>query len=163
MSTSNPPLNRTTRIRTIFLDRQRRYSLSDVVRLTGMTTDAVVGGIEDGRYVARKNRGEYCFTWSELAYIAMEKWPLASVQQALGLDAARALPRLLLPTELRACLPAYQVLMLHRLADRHSLDLDAYLADHFLDLASAEAISLEREIPGFQAALRFPSDDDDVR
>jgi hypothetical protein len=162
VTTTAEPLNRTTRIRTIFLHRKPRYSLADVSRLTGIAARKVVAGIEDGQYVASKKRGAYRFTWAELAHIAMEKWPLAVIQDALGLDAVRALPRLLLLQELRVYLPAYQVLMLHRLADRVSLDLDSYVADHLLDLASAEVMSLDREIPGFQAALRFPNGDDHV-
>lgn len=162
MTTTAEPLKRTTRIRTIFLHRKLRYSLADVSRLTGIAARKVVAGIEDGQYVASKRRGVYRFSWAELAHIAMEKWPLAVIHDALGLDAVRALPRLLLLQELRVNLPAYQVLMLHRLADRVSLDLDSYVADHFLDLASAEVRSLDREIPGFQAALRFPNGDDHV-
>lgn len=150
---------RTTRIRTIFLHRKHRYSLADVSRLTGIAAEKVVGGIEEGEYVASKKRGEYRFTWAELAHIAMGKWPLAIIHDALGLDAIRALPRLLLLQELRVYLPAYQVLMLHRLADRFSLDLDSYVADYLLDLASAEVMTLDREIPGFQAALRYPNGD----
>jgi hypothetical protein len=146
----------TTRIRRIFLHRRRHYSLSDVARLTGVAKRNIIHGIGDGRYVAFKKRGEYHFTWSELAHIAMEKWPLVIIQDALGLDAVRALPRLVLLQELRVYLPAYQVLMLHRLANRLSLDLDSYVAQHFLDLASAQVTSLDREIPGFKAALRFP-------
>lgn len=162
MTTSAQPLNRTTRIRKIFLDRKRGYSLADVVRLTGITKRKVIGGIQAGEYVASKKRGEYRFTWSELAHIAMAKWPLAIIHDALGLDAVRALPRLLLLQELRVHLPAYQVLMIHRLADRLSLDVDSYLADYLLDLASAEVMSLDTEIPGFKAALRFPNGGDHV-
>ena len=157
MSPSNQRLNRATRIRTIFLERRCRYSLADISRLAGITERKVISGIKAGEYLASRRRGEYRFTWSELAHIAMAKWPLAIIHDALGLDAVRALPRLLLLQELRVQLPAYQVLMLHRLADRLSLDVDSYVADYLLDLASAEVMSLDTEIPGFKAALRFPN------
>jgi hypothetical protein len=149
-------LNNNTRIRHIFLNRGSSYSLSDVISLTGLTEREIVKGVEAGRYVASRNGDAYRFTWAELAHIAMETWPLAVIHDALGLDVVRALPHLLLLQELRVYIPAYQVLMLHRLAGRLSLDLDSYVADHFLDLASAEATSLDREIPGFKAAMRFP-------
>lgn len=150
-------LNNNTRIRHIFLNRGSSYSLSDVTGLTGVAEGEIVEGVELGRYVASRDGGSYRFTWAELAHIAMETWPLAVIHDALGLDVVRALPHLLLLRELRVYLPAYQVLMLHRLAYRLSLDLDSYVADHFLDLASAEATSLDREIPGFKTAMRFPN------
>jgi hypothetical protein len=109
MNPSNQPLNRTSRIRTIFLERRRRYSLAEISRLAGITERKVIAGIEAGEYVASRRRGEYRFTWSELAHIAMAKWPLPVIHDALGTDAALALPPLLLPQELHVRLPAYQV------------------------------------------------------
>jgi hypothetical protein len=148
--------DRTTRIRHIFLERKRRYSFPDVVRLTGVKRRDVIAGIRAGDYGARRERGQYHFTWSELAHIAMTTWPLPIINDALGLDAVRALPRLLLLQDLRVHLPGYQVLMLHRLAQRASVDLDSYLSNYFLDLAGAEVAALEADIPGFAAAMRFP-------
>jgi hypothetical protein len=152
-----PAPDRTTRIRHIFLERKRRYSLRAVVRLTGVTRRDVIAGIRAGEYLARPERGAYRFTWSELAHIAMTTWPLPIIHDALGPDAIRALPRLLLLQDLRVHLPGYQVLMLHRLAQRASVDLDSYLSNYFLDLAGAEVAALEADIPGFTAAMRFPS------
>ncbi len=150
-------LARTARIRRIFLERKRRYSLAEVVHLTGVPRRSVTAGIRAGEYLARRERGEYRFTWSELAHIAMATWPLPVIHDALGLDAVRALPRLLLLQDLRVNLPGYQVLMLHRLAQRDSIDVDSYLTNYFLDLASAEVVALDAEIPGFMAAMRFPN------
>lgn len=87
----------------------------------------------------------------------MAKWPLPVINDALGPDAVRALPPLLLLQELRLRLPAYQVQMLHRLADRESVDVNSYLANYFLDLAGSEVSTLDAEIPGFKAAMRFPN------
>lgn len=145
------------RIRQIFLDRKRRYSLADVRRLTGITERKILTGIKAGEYVATRGRGEYRLEWPELANMAMAKWPLSTIYAALGADVARALPPLLLPQELTVQLPAYQVLMIHRLADRQSFDTDSYLANYFLDLAGAEVLTLDAEIPGFKAALCFPN------
>lgn len=159
MSPSNQRLNHTTRIRTIFLERRRRYSLADVSRLAGITERKVIAGIKAGEYVASRRRGEYRFTWSELAHIAMAKWPLPVIHDALGADAALALPPLLLPQELHVRLPAYQVLMLRRLAALARVNVDSYLANYFLDLAGSEVAILDAEIPGFKAAMRFPNGD----
>lgn len=150
-------LDTTSRIRQIFLERQRGYSLSQVARLTGVRHRSLTGGIREGEYLARRERGGYRFAWSELAHIAMATWPLPIIHDALGLDAIRALPRLLLLQDLRVHLPGYQVLMLHRLAQRASADVDCYLANYFLDLASAEVATLEADIPGFKAAMWFPN------
>lgn len=151
------PFDRTTRIRSIFLARKRSYTLADLRRLTGISEHKVLRGIKAGEYLATRRRGEYRFKWSELALIAMAKWPLTAIHSALGADAPQALPPLLLLQELNLHLPAYQVLMVHRLAERRSLDVDSYLADYFLDLAGSEAPTLDAEIPGFAAAMRFPN------
>ncbi len=87
----------------------------------------------------------------------MAKWPLPVINDALGSEAVRALPPLLLLQELRVRLPAYQVVMLHRLAELESVDVDSYLANYFLDLAGSEVTLLDGEIPGFKAAMRFPN------
>ncbi|HKR66069.1 MAG TPA: hypothetical protein VJZ00_20220 [Thermoanaerobaculia bacterium] len=152
-------LDRTTRIRSIFLKRKRRYSLADISRLAGITERKVITGIEAGEYLASRRRGEYRFTWSELAHIAMAKWPLPIIHDALGADAALALPPLLLLQDLQVRLPAYQVLMLHRLAELARVDVNSYLANYFLDLAGSEVSILDAEIPGFKAAMRFPNGD----
>lgn len=159
MSPSNQRLNRTTRIRIIFLERRRRYSLAEISRLAGITERKVIAGIEAGEYVASRRRGEYRFTWSELAHIAMAKWPVPVIHDALGVDAALALPPLLLLQELQLRLPAYQVLMLRRLAELARVNVDSYLANYFLDLAGSEVAILDAEIPGFKAAMRFPNGD----
>lgn len=153
--TNNAPDS--NRIRQIFLERKPRYSLSDLVRLTGITRYAVTVGIQAGEYVAERERGQFRFNWTELAHIAMAKWPLPVINDALGADAVRVLPPLLLLQELRVRLPAYQVLMLHRLAELESVDVDSFLTNYFLDLAGAEVTVLDLEIPGFKAAMRFPN------
>lgn len=159
MAATQDTEDHTARIRQIFLERQPHYSLSDVVRLTGISRWSVTAGIKGGEYVAQRERREYRFTWSELAHIAMAKWPLPVIHDALGADAALALPPLLLLQELRVRLPAYQVLMLQRLADLARVDIDSYLANYFLDLAGSEVATLDAEIPGFKAAMRFPNGD----
>lgn len=151
------PLNDTEQIRQIFLERKPLYSLPDLIRLTGITRYAVTVGVRAGEYVAERERGQYRFNWTELAHIAMATWPLPVINDALGADAGRALPPLLLLQELQVRLPAYQVLMLHRLAERESVDIDSYLANYFLDLAGSEVTDLDAEIPGFKAAMRFPN------
>lgn len=157
MTATRHPLNRTEQIREIFLERKPRYSLSDLVRLTGITRYAVTAGVRGGEYVAERERGQYRFNWTELAHIAMAKWPLPVINDALGADAGSALPPLLLLQELQVRLPAYQVLMLHRLAESESVEIDSYLANYFLDLAGSEVSALDAEIPGFKAAMRFPN------
>src|SRR5438552_2393894 len=107
MIISGEALDNTDSIRRIFLDRKRRYSLKDVVCLTGVTERQATAGVQSGQYVATGKAGAYRFDWSELAHMAMERWPLTIIHDALGLDAALALPRLLLLEEWRVRLPAY--------------------------------------------------------
>ncbi len=110
------PVDRSARIRQIFLERKRLYSLRDVVRLTGLPREEVLTSLAVGEYEASRSRGQYRFTWAELAHLAMVTWPLPVINDVLGVEAIRVLPRLILLHELRVHLPAYQVLMIHRLA-----------------------------------------------
>jgi hypothetical protein len=157
MPATTDPRDQANRIRQIFLEQKSTYSLSDLVRLTGITRYALTVGIKAGEYVAQRERRAYRFGWSELVHIAMAKWPLPVINDALGSDAARALPPLLLLEELRLRLPAYQVQMLRRLAELEAIDVDSYLSNYFLDLAGSEVKTLDAEIPGFKSAMRFPN------
>src|SRR5690349_6041859 len=117
MPATTDPRDQATRIRQIFLERKPRYSLSDLVRLTGITRYALTVRLKACEYGGQRARRAYRFCVSDSAHLALAKWPLSVINDALGSRAARALPPLLLLEELRLRLPAYQVQMLRRLAE----------------------------------------------
>ena len=54
----------------------------------------------------------------EIALVAIEKWGLQAIFGALGPNGMRSIPPLVRPRELVMTLPAYQYVMLERLAAR---------------------------------------------
>ncbi|HEX2833944.1 MAG TPA: hypothetical protein VHW00_13115 [Thermoanaerobaculia bacterium] len=94
--------------------------------------------------------------WREVAYLALRRWPLRTIFDALGPEGSSHLPDLLRPTKITATLPSYQVRMLEVLAREQQLDVSTFLQLYLLDLASAESPFLGDQIPGFRAAFQFP-------
>ena len=86
----------------------------------------------------------------------MQQWPITAIEGELGAIAPDLLPPLLLTRKLTVTLPGYQVEMLQRLARRRGITVDDFLADHLLDLAGGVAEQMERTLPGFIEAMRFP-------
>ena len=86
----------------------------------------------------------------------MQRWSISVILGELGERASELLPPLLLTRKLTVTLPSYQVEMLQRLARRKRMKTDAFLADHLLDLAGSVAEEMERSVPGFMEAMRFP-------
>jgi hypothetical protein len=82
--------------------------------------------------------------------------PQAVIEEALGREMASVMPELVRLAELRVRIPRYQVAMLAMLAGRERLSIDELMARHFLDLAACEGDWLSRNIPGFDAAMRWP-------
>jgi hypothetical protein len=96
--------------------------------------------------------------WPEVASLAVEKWGLAAIAYVLGNRTDEALPQLVRPCAIVVSLPAFQVEMLVRLARRGRKSLDAFLSSHLLDLAGSIAETIEAELPGFTAAMRWPDE-----
>src|SRR5438309_1909942 len=87
-----------TRIRTIFLDRKKRYSFPAAVGLLGMTEAALLHDVASGSVeTERDGDGSYRFTWPQLAFAALRRWPLRRIVEALEPDAAKGLPESVLP------------------------------------------------------------------
>ena len=86
----------------------------------------------------------------------MQRWSIVVIEGELGERAPELLPPLLITRKLTLTLPGYQVEMLQRLARRRRVTIDAFLTDHLLDLAGSVAEGMERAVPGFIEAMRFP-------
>ena len=139
------------------MDR-REYALSDVARAVGMSQREIVRRVKAGEMEARERRGQYFVPWPEIGSLAMEKWSLAVIASELGERAKDTLPPLVQPRQFVTLLPVYQVEMIFRLARRAGTTPDAFLANHLLDMAASEAEAMERELPGFIDAMRWPDE-----
>jgi hypothetical protein len=141
-------------IRRIFAARQS-LTIGQAASLLGIERAALVAEIEAREITAVE--GSDLLPWTEVAYLALRRWPLKAIFDALGSDASSLLPPLLRPTEFTVSLPAYQVRMLEVMARDEQLDAGTFLQLHLLDLASgSDQGVLEKQIPGFLEALFFP-------
>jgi hypothetical protein len=141
-------------IRRIFGER-RAYTLAEAADLIGVEREALDRQVDAGELATVGS--EPRLPWAEVAYLALRRWPLKAILDALGSEPSSLLPALLRPTELTVSLPAYQVRMLEVLASHEQLDASTFLQGQLLDLASAsDHALLEEQIPGFLEAFFFP-------
>ena len=142
----------------MLMPRDTEYLLSEVSRATGMPRHQIRKRIRAGEIAAREQRGVYFIPWSEVATLAMQRWSIGVIEIDLGERARELLPPLLLTRKIILSLPAYQVEMLQRLAHRKAMPVDAFVAEHLLDLAATVAEEMEAVVPGFAAAMRWPDE-----
>lgn len=140
------------------MDRGCEYGLKEVATVLGYTSRELVAKIEKGEVEARQVKGDWMIRWPEVAMLAVEKWGLAHISAELGEKGAKYLPPLVRSRQLTVNLPAYQVVMLERLAAREGVTAEAFLSGHLVDLAASVAEEMEKELPGFLEALRYPED-----
>jgi hypothetical protein len=163
-----PPLPNTHReaIREIFLRRRSEYTTKEAASLLRLGLGDVLNLIENGTLhadVKRKRRQlggprHSLISWNELASAAMLRWTVLQIHDALGEAANRTLPRLFRPAELKKVrLPEYQVRLLETLAQNKGVSLDEYIYDALLSLeVAADPDVMEKLLPGFNEAMRFP-------
>jgi hypothetical protein len=150
-------MNPTTRsdIRNIFLSHRQSCALMTASLLLGMTLKELKKEIEDGAIVAVSNRLGQRIAREELIAVAMQKWDQATIEEALGDDAAAVLPEAIRLVELQARIPRYQRDMLRWFARRDKTTVDAVLSRELEDVACAHAEELSAAVPGFEAALAW--------
>jgi hypothetical protein len=150
-------MDETTRsdIRNIFLSNRQSCALMTASMLLGMTLKELKKEIEDGAIVAVSNRMGQRIAREELIAVAMQKWDQATIEEALGDDAAAVLPEAIRLVELQARIPKYQRDMLRWFARRDETTVNAVLTRELEDVACAHAEELSAAVPGFEAALAW--------
>jgi hypothetical protein len=144
------------RIKTLFLQPAESYTLSEVARITGTPARTLWRAVARGGHDATKERGQWRFLWRQAVYVALERWTLAEIQDALGDDAARVLPPLLTLREVTVRLPEYIIRALEAIAGQQRTTIDAFLYGELIDFAGTRIAELEVVIPGYRAAYLFP-------
>jgi len=88
----------------------------------------------------------------------MLRWTVMEIHDALGEAANTTLPRLLWPVELKGVrLPEYLIRLLELLAERQRTTVEEYVYTSLLGLETEmSAEEIERLLPGFGEAMRFP-------
>jgi AraC-like DNA-binding protein len=150
------PAERKQSIQTLFLQRAESYSLGEVARLTGSSERTLRREVARGTRDAMKVRGRWRFAWRHAAYVAMDRWSLMEIQDALGDAAAGVLPPLLALRTVTVRLPEYIVRALESVAAEDRTTLDAALHFELIDFAGTHLTRLEGSIPGYRSAYLFP-------
>jgi len=145
-----------TAIRRLFAKR-RLFTVTEAAQITGISPDAIRRRL-DANELAAVSGTNSSLAWTEVVHLALQMWPIEVIFAEVGSDSA-LLPALLRPAQLSVSLPEYQVRMVEVLARREQLDSSVFLQNYLLDLASASDHDLlERKIPGFTAAMRWPDE-----
>jgi hypothetical protein len=144
------------RIRALFLHREESYTLANAARLLGVASSTVRREAEADDREAYRANGAWRFSWRQLAHLALRRWSLAQLHDALGSDATDVLPPLLTLQPLTVELPAYLVRAIEQAATEEQTSIDDWLHLELIDFASGMVHRMERILPGFQRAYLFP-------
>jgi hypothetical protein len=152
----NHSLTREQSIQTLFLQRKESYSLAEAARIIGTSPGTLRREAEWDDREAYRVDGKWRFTWRQLAYIAMRRWSLAEIHDALKSEAANVLPPLLSMRTVTVRLPEYLLRAVETVAAKEGATVDAWLHGELTDFAATVAPQMERVIPGFRRAYQFP-------
>jgi hypothetical protein len=144
------------RVQTLFLQPAETYSLADGARLLGVSPGKLKREAAYDRCEAYRRDGRWCFAWRQIALIAFRWWALEEIVDALGSDAATALPPLLTLRTVTLRLPEYIVRGLETAASEERTTIDAYLSGELLEFAGTVVDQMETVHPGFRRAYLFP-------
>lgn len=147
------------RIRSLFLDRQESYGLTEAARLLGVSAGVLRREAEADDRDAYRSNGSWRFSWRQLVYIALRRWTLSQIHEALGADAAASLPPLLGLSTLTVQLPEFLVRAVAIAAAEDHTSISDWLHQELIDFAGTVANRMERAIPGFRRAYLFPGEE----
>jgi hypothetical protein len=147
---------REQRIQTLFLHPVESYRLAEGARILGVSPATLRREAEDDRREEYRSGDKWRFSWRQLACIALRRWSLGEVQDALGSEAATVLPPLLALRTVTVRLPAFVVIALEAIANRNATTLDACLHQELMDFAGVWSEEMEEIHPGFRRAYLFP-------
>lgn len=91
-----------------------------------------------------------------MAYLALDRWTLAEIHEALGDNARAVLPPLLTLRTVTVRLPEYVLRALETIATDEETTLDACLYGELIDFAGAVCTRVGRRIDGYRRAYFFP-------
>jgi hypothetical protein len=155
-SSATSTADQRTRIQALFLHPAESYCLSEAARLIGISSGVLRREAEEDQRDAYRSNGSWQFTWRQVACIALRRWSLAEVHDALGSEAATVLPPLLALRSLTIRLPEYIVRAMEAMADEDATTLDDWVHHELVDFAGTVVDRMEAILPGFRRAYLFP-------
>ena len=144
------------RVRELFLQGAESYSLSEAAYIVGISERALRREAEDDQREAYRSNDTWHFTWRQVAFIAMRRWTLAEIHDALGIATEMVLPSLLALDTLTVRLPAFLVRAMKTAAEQDAIPLDEWLRLELIDYAGTVVDEMEAIHPGFRQAYLFP-------
>jgi hypothetical protein len=149
-------MDRCQRIRSLFLTPADTYTLREVADLTDTPVRTLRREVVRGLRDAEKVRGAWRFAWRQAAYVAMDRWTLAEIQDALGDAAASMLPPLLALRTVTVRLPEYIIRAFEAIAAKDGTTVDAALGFELIEFAGSNLTRMQGSIPGYRQAYLFP-------
>jgi len=135
-------------------ERLIRFAAIRKLLLTELKRD-----MDDGVIVATSTGLGLRISREELMAAAMRLWEQATIEDALGEDAAAVLPEAIRLVLLRVRVPRYQRDMLVALAQKHGTTIDEIVTRELEDVACAHALELAAVVPTLDAGLSWPDGD----
>ena len=152
----NVRVERQRLIQKLFLQRVEAYDLRQAAEIIGISTGELQREAEDDQREAYRSNGTWRFTWRQVAFIAMRRWTLAEIHDALGPAADTVLPPLLALDTLTVRLPAFLVRAMKTAAAQDAIPIDDWLRLELIDYAGTVVEDMEAIHPGFRRAYLFP-------
>jgi hypothetical protein len=147
------------RIRSIFLHHEACVTVGEAAGMLGWSRGEMDAAIANGEIEVV---GTGCGTrieLRELAEVALQRWPLVTIEEALGRNAMSILPAGLRTRKFTVRLPRYQIGALEVLAEDGREPVEAMLMRMFEELTDLHHERLARVIPGLGEAMAWPSAD----
>jgi hypothetical protein len=144
-------------IRRLFLEPKATYTVAEAAEVLGMKWREVRGWMEVGELEGVETEHGRELPWDELVQFGMDFWSQEAVEEALGAELAEVIPELLRLTDLEVRLPRLEVVALERVAAAEKESVSTLLGRELRDFVSAHSEWLSAEVPGFAAALAWPS------
>jgi hypothetical protein len=148
-------ITRRGQIQKLFLARANSYGFDEAVEIIGLSPAALRREVDDDQRDAYRINGEWRFTWRQVAFIALRRWTLAEIHEALS-DAASPLPPLLSLRALTIRLPQFLVRAIEVAASANHMSVDEWLRLELTDFAGTVVEDMEAACPGFRRAYLFP-------
>jgi hypothetical protein len=136
-----------THIRRLFLDPKDTYPDVEAAEILGMEFVDLKNRIESGELEGVRNCCGMTVSRKELISFAMDFWPQAAIEQALGDDLPNAIPKLLRLADLHVRIPRFEIVALECLAERTASPSMPYSRANCSTLCPQNRISSPRRSP----------------
>jgi len=148
----------TAHIRAIFLHHEPHVTVDEAAVMLGWSQGEMDAAITNGEIEVVGTCSGKRIELRELAEVALQRWTLTTIEEALGRDAASILPPALRTRKFTVRLPRYQIGALQVLAEEGREPVEAMLMRMFEELADLHRERLARVIPGLGEALAWPEE-----